>query len=223
MLYKDTGSIFNGIIEQVHLNLKRDGYSQINIGLISREQFVNLCYSFGELIPSGRNHSITDDIYTDINNGNKSLPLHTDKSYWRIPPRFEMLYVESIKGMFGGEMLISNLWLAFDLLSNEDKEYLIQYATKYKTPENRDGGYIIASLVNFLNKKLSFFRFRLDIFDSDIPAINNWCHIIDQNKQTIEYNAGDFIVFDNWTFAAGRKDTYFLREGFRRIYRALVI
>jgi len=211
------------LIEASYADLENQGYATFHTNGLTKDNFLTLSYSYGEVILPGRGDDFVTDIYTDKKKGSLPLPLHTDKSYWRIPPRYELLYVCDIAEMKKGELLVSDLQQAFDALSESEQIELINYCPTYRLPSNRDTGETKAKLVNFINGDLAFFRFRLDLFDSAIPAVKKWSALVEGNSELVEYQKGDIIALDNWRHAAGRKESCFGERGFRHIYRTLVM
>lgn len=210
--------------DKVYSEILKNGYAIFNVGKMTKEEFLNFSYNFGEVIPSGREKEMVDDILTDNGTGTERLPFHTDKSYWRIPPRFEILYVNDVKNMKYGEITVSSIMKAFNSLTSKEKERLQNYQAKYTNPSNRDIGFnILANFVNKIDDNIEFFRYRLDIFNSNIPEINKMKKYIEQNEYKISYKKGDILILDNWKFAAGRNITIWEKNGFRHLFRTLVM
>lgn len=222
-LYKNLNDQFSNEIKKAFVDLDTMGYSIFPAGELTKEDFMNLGYSFGELIPAGRNCALADDIYTTYEMGNKTLPLHTDKSYWRIPPRFEMLYVKGVENMEKGEITVGDLIGSFHALEKNDQQKLLSYVTTYKAPSNRDQGSIQVHLVGTLDNDIAFFRYRLDIFDSSLPEIQRWVEKIQNSIKYVPYKKGDILILDNWRHCAGRNDTVWHQGGYRHLYRSLIV
>lgn len=211
-------------IDSIYDNLLENGYALFNVGKMTKEEFLDFSYNFGEVIPSGRGKTLVDEILTNNGTGTEKLPFHTDKSYWRIPPRFEILYVNDVKNMKFGEITISSIVDAFNKLSDEEKMKLMDYQSKYTNPANRDLGFNPkAHFVNVIDGNIEFFRYRLDIFDSNIPAITKIKDYIEKNSIKIPYKKGDILILDNWKFSAGRNITIWGKNGFRHLFRTLVM
>lgn len=211
-------------IENIYNELLTKGHYIFNIGKMTKEEFLNFSYNFGEVIPSGRGKNLVDDIFINNGSGTEMLPFHTDKSYWRIPPRFEILYVNDVYNMELGEITLSSIMDAFNILSKEEKEKLINYESQYCNPSNRDKGFnTLAHFVNVIDNKIEFFRYRLDIFNSNITEINKMKEYIENNYIKISYKKGDILILDNWKYAAGRNITIWHENGTRHLYRTLVI
>ncbi len=211
-------------IEDIYNDLLKNGYSIFNVGKMTKEEFLNFSYNFGEVIPSGRGKTLVDDILIDNGTGTEKLPFHTDKSYWRIPPRFEILYVNDVKNMRFGEITVSSIIDAFNKLSSEEQKKLLNYQSKYINPSNRDSGFNpFAHFVNTIDNKVEFFRYRLDIFESNVPEINKIKKYVEENFVKIAYEKGDILILDNWKFSAGRNITVWGENGFRHLFRTLVM
>jgi len=213
-------------IKKLYNSLSEKGYVKFNIGEITKEEFLTFSYNFGEVIPSGRGREMIDDILINDGTGTEKLPFHTDKSYWRIPPRFEILYVKDMKNMEKGEISVSSIIGAYNCLNMNEKEILINYSSPYKNPTNRDSGLNPnAKFIGIIDGNLEFFRYRLDIFDSNVKEINKLKKIIEDEKNIkyIKYEKGDILILDNWQYAAGRNITEWGENGFRHLYRTLVI
>lgn len=223
ILYKKLNDKFSTQVKKAFEELDYQGYSIFNVGEIDKDDFLKLSYSFGEVIPSGRNCELVDDIYTTYEIGNKTLPMHTDKSYWRIPPRFEILYVNGVENMEKGEITVGNLIGAFHNLSEEDQQTLLSYVSVYSAPFNRDQGSTQTHLVGVLDNEIAFFRYRLDIFDSSLPEIKRWIDNINDTIKYVSYKKGDILILDNWRHCAGRNDTVWHDGGYRHLYRSLII
>lgn len=211
------------IANEVNAQVAKYGFYKSGIGIISKSDFITISYSLGEVISPGRDAALVTEIYTDDKKGEKFVPLHNDKCYWRIPPKYMLFYFQDVKNIEGGETTISNLQQSFEELNEADRHELIQTQVRIKTPHNRDAGEMIALLVNQINTSNRFFRMRLDLFSMTNRAIFNWYQKISQNTQTIKLQKGDLFILDNWVFAHGRNETNFTNGGFRNIYRALVI
>jgi hypothetical protein len=175
------------------------------------------------VISPGRNAEVVTEIYTDSAKGEKIVPLHNDKSYWRIPPRYMLFYFNSIQLMDGGETIISNMQSAYNELKDNEKKVLNEQIIPIKSPSNRDQTKTDGSIVNFLNGKLAFFRFRLDLIDARVKEINIWHWLIKDNLISLSFNEGELLVLDNWIFAHGRNETAFFENGHRNVFRTLVI
>ena len=223
ILFKNINNL-NINIEQKYFEILKNGFSIFNVGNITKNQFIDFCYNFGEVIPSGRGKSLCDDIFINDGTGTEKLPLHTDKSYWRIPPRFEILYVNDVYNMLYGEITCVNLLEAFNKLPDEDKNFLLNLESQYNAPTNRDSGFNkSAKLVNIIDDKIEFFRFRLDIFNSNNPSLDRWEKILEKSIKMIPYKKGDILILDNWKYAAGRNITKWGPNGYRHLFRTLII
>ena len=221
---KDKIIKLNVDIEKVYEDIENNGFSLFPVGVINKEQFLEFCYNFGEVIPSGRGKTLVDEILINNGTGTEKLPFHTDKSYWRIPPRYEILYINDVDKMEFGEITISSIKKAFESLTPSEQEQLISLESKYSAPSNRDSGYNpMAKFVNIVDGKIEFFRYRLDIFSSDCEAIKKMSDIIEENHYKIKYNKGDILILDNWLYAAGRNITRWGENGFRHMFRTLII
>ncbi len=213
-------------IDKIYKEILEKGYSLFNIGKIAKDEFLNFCYNFGEVIPSGRNKRLVDDIFINDGTGTEKLPFHTDKTYWRIPPRFEILYVNDVNNMNLGEITLVSLMDAFNSLSSSEKENIMLYQSEYKNPPNRDKGENpCANFINTIDGKIEFFRYRLDIFDSNKNEIKKMKKYIENedNITYIKYKKGDILILDNWKYAAGRNNTIWGENGFRHLFRTLII
>ena len=202
------------------------GYAVFNAGRISRDSFLNFCYNFGEVVPSGRGREMVDDICTDSSSGSAPLPLHTDKSYWRVPPRYEILYVESVTDMERGGIAISSLMYAFRSLTEHEQSKLLAHRSCYASPGNRDSGYNqSAHFVVSFDGIPEFFRYRLDIIEDRIPEIDRLSEELEKpgRVRLINYKIGDIIVLDNWKHASGRDVTVWGMNGSRHLLRTLII
>ncbi len=223
MLYKNINKQFFNRINDAFNALKKDGYYIFNAGNLSKEDFLNFSYSFGEVIPSGRGKEMVDDIFIGGIQKQSSLPLHTDKSYWRLPPSFEILYVNDVYNMKHGEIIVGNLLEAFKQLSPVEQKELLDFEAVYKSPQNRDEGTIKVKLIGKIDDDISFFRYRLDIFDSSSPTITKWNNIIKDNLIFVPYRKGDVLILDNKLHCAGRNNTTWGENGSRHLYRTLVM
>ena len=223
MIQKVIDDDFKIVVPTIFSELESHGYSRVSIPNFEKEDLVKLSYYFGEVISPGRNAEVVTEIYTDNVKGEKIVPLHNDKSYWRIPPRFMFFYFKSIQGIQGGETIISNMQSAYNELAENEKKILNEYTMPIKSPNNRDESKTDALLVNFLNGKLTFFRLRLDLFNAEIKELNRWYQIIKDNSITLSFKEGELFILDNWTFAHGRNETTFSENGFRNIFRTLVV
>lgn len=222
MVFKKIDNLIN--IRNIYNDLLQNGYSIFNVGKMTKEEFLNFSYNFGEVIPSGRGKSLVDDILINNGTGTEKLPFHTDKCYWRIPPRFEILYVNDIKNMNFGEITVSSIIDAFNNLSIEEQSKLLNYESKYTNPSNRDSGSNpMAHFVNTIDNKVEFFRYRLDLFDSNVSEINKIKKYVEENFVKVEYKKGDILILDNWKFSAGRNITVWGENGFRHLFRTLVM
>lgn len=223
ILFKEIENL-NINIDSKYNEVLNNGYSIFNVGKINKDQFVTFCYNFGEVIPSGRGKSLCDDIFINDGTGTEKLHLHTDKSYWRIPPRFEILYVNDVFNMQFGEITSVSLIDTFNSLPESDKENLINLESVYVSPNNRDKGYNkSAKLINKIDDKIEFIRYRLDIFNSNNKSLKKWSNLLEHNIRLIPYKKGDILILDNWKFAAGRNITKWGKKGFRHLFRTLVI
>ena len=223
MLYKKINDNFQPTIQKAFDELKKKGYSIFHVGDFSKEDFLNLSYSFGEVIPSGRGRGLVDEIYISGELKQSSLPLHTDKSYWRVPPAFEILYVNDVKNMQHGEIIVGDLLQAFKQLSKDEQSELLSFSGNYKAPQNRDAGEINVKLVGKINDELAFFRYRLDLFDSSSLVIGKWNNEIQKTLVLVPYKKGDILILDNRLHCAGRNITTWSEGGFRHLYRTLVM
>lgn len=222
MVFKKIDNLIN--IRNIYNDLLQNGYSIFNVGKMTKEEFLNFSYNFGEVISSGRGKSLVDDILINNGTGTEKLPFHTDKCYWRIPPRFEILYVNDIKNMNFGEITVSSIIDAFNNLSIEEQNKLLNYKSKYTNPSNRDSGSNpMAHFVNTIDNKVEFFRYRLDLFDSNVSEINKIKKYVEENFVKVEYKKGDILILDNWKFSAGRNITVWGENGFRHLFRTLVM
>lgn len=223
MLYKTINSKFSKKIEKAFKELKEKGYSLFPAGVLSKEDFLNLSYSFGEVIPSGRGKGLVDEIFIGGELKQSSLPLHTDKSYWRIPPSFEVLYVNDVNKMQHGEITVGDLYAAFKSLTKKEQKELCELKTAYKAPNNRDESKIDVKLVGTIDDELAFFRYRLDLFDSSSPVIEKWNKKIAETVKLVPYKKGDILVLDNRLHCAGRNITTWGDGGSRHLFRTLVM
>ena len=224
IVFKNNLNKFDQDINLIYNDLAKNGFSIFNVGKIYKEQFLEFCYNLGEVIPSGRNKSLVDEIFINDKTGTQKLPFHTDKSYWRIPPRYEILYVDDVVDMKYGEITISSIIKAFESLNKNEQEKLLNISSQYNSPNNRDSGYNpSAPFINTIDGKIEYFRYRLDIFNSNIPEINKLSEFINNNYYKIAYKKGDILILDNWKFAAGRNITEWGPGGLRRLFRTLVI
>ena len=205
-------------------NLLTNGYVLFNVGKMTKKEFLNFSYNLGEVIPSGRGKEFVDDILINDGTGTSKLPFHTDKTYWRIPPRFEVLYVKDVVNMEHGEITVASILDAFKSLTEKEQQTLINYKSKYINPSNSDNGYNpSAHFVNIIDNNIEFFRYRLDIFESNLPEINKIKEYIENNYKLVSYKKGDILILDNWKYCAGRNITIWKGNGFRHLYRTLVI
>lgn len=223
MLYKKINDNFQPTIQKAFGELKEKGYSIFHVGDFSKEDFLNFSYSFGEVIPSGREKGLVDEIYISGELKQSSLPLHTDKSYWRIPPSFEILYVNDVHNMQHGEIIVGDLLKSFKQLSEDEQKQLLGFSGIYKSPKNRDAGEINVKLVGKIDDELAFFRYRLDLFDSSAPVIEKWNKEIEKTLVLVPYRKGDILILDNRLHCAGRNITTWSEGGFRHLYRTLVM
>ena len=223
MLYKTINDKFSKEIKTAFKDLKEKGYSLFQGGILSKEEFLNLSYSFGEVIPSGRGKGLVDEIFIGGELKQGSLPLHTDKSYWRIPPSFEVLYVNDVNEMRHGEIIVGDLYAAFKALTEKEQMKLCELKTLYKAPSNRDESKIDVKLVGTIDEELSFFRYRLDLFNSSLPVIEKWNKKIAETIKLVPYKKGDILVLDNRLHCAGRNITTWGEGGFRHLFRTLVM
>ena len=224
IVYKNNIKQCNVNIDHVYHDLETKGYSLFNVGKINKDEFLEFCYNFGEVIPSGRQKPMIDDIFINDGTGTAKLPFHTDKSYWRLPPRYEILYVNDVYNMNYGEITVSSIVDAFNALTPNEQQELIQLSSAYKSPSNRDAGENpCANFVNFVDGKIEFFRYRLDIFNSNHPAIKKMADFIEDHHVKVKYSKADILILDNWKYAAGRNITEWGENGFRHLYRALLV
>ena len=81
----------------------------------------------------------------------------------------------------------------------------------------------MAHFVNTIDNKVEFFRYRLDLFDSNVSEINKIKKYVEENFVKVEYKKGDILILDNWKFSAGRNITVWGENGFRHLFRTLVM
>lgn len=206
--------------------LKKEHFATINLPDLNLDGFLRLSYGFGEVIKAGRETPLVTEIKTNRNYGNKELELHNDKTYWAIPPRYEMLYIVEANGMTGGDILKSSILDCYLRLSIAKQKLLRETDVEIRSPNNRDGSVIKAPLVNYINENLAFFRCRADIInaDSEVKEIFNelYSELIN-NTVAFPAKTGDLFIFDNWLAAHGRSIASFNQDGYRLAFRTLVI
>lgn len=190
---------------------------------LSKENFLNLSYAFGEVIPPGRGCDLVTVINTTDEVGEKVVPLHNDKSYWRVPPRLLVLFVSDAAGMVEGAMILADLRSSFAALSPSDQNALRNTNAVLSSPRNRDAARISAPVVNDFNGELAFFRFRADLIESDATAFSKLYTAASSRSFPVALDPGNLLVLDNWLVAHGRSDTKFSQGGRRLAYRSLIV
>lgn len=215
----DFRSIHLDVLEQ----LKSESCAKIMIPDLSQEDFLEISYLFGEVIPPGRDCSLVTDIFTTDKEGELEVKLHNDKSYWRVPPKYILLYMSDVKNMTGGDVLVSDLFSSYNLLNDDCKKILKETNVSLSHPKNRDQGQLQGKLINELNGELSFVRYRTDLISGVSEAVAKWQEQLYRAKQEVSLTVGDLLILDNWKIAHGRKSTCFESDGYRRVYRSLVI
>ena len=61
IVHKNIDNNYN--IDKVYDDILKNGFSLFNVGKISKNDFLNFSYNFGEVIPSGRSRDLVDDIF----------------------------------------------------------------------------------------------------------------------------------------------------------------
>lgn len=210
-------------LSQIRRDLDSACYSITTRPGLTKDDFLNLSYAFGEVVAPGRGYGLATELNTTDEIGERLVPLHNDKSYWRVPPRLLLLYMADAKGIVAGQTILANLCDSFRAMSSNDQASLRKAEAILSSPQNRDKGQICASVVNEVNGELAFFRFRLDLVKSDTPAFSRLYELACSKAFPVTLNQGDLLILDNWVMAHGRTETTFSQGGHRLAYRSLVI
>ncbi|MFB6456722.1 TauD/TfdA family dioxygenase [Chitinophaga sp. Hz27] len=213
----DEAEILNLISEP----LAKQGYAVANIGDISADTLLSVAYYFGEVIPIGRGNDHITEIRTSASVGSKNVPLHNDKSYWRIPPKYLILYCRESSGFENNHMHVSDIHGAFEKLTEEEKLNLTDRSLDIFHPSNRSSGTLVGKLVNYLNGDV-FYRLRSDTITKDWQEFNKWEQLVIDNLIEVPFNPGTILIMDNWTFAHGRRLNS-VEQGFSRTINRLLI
>lgn len=211
-------------------NLANSMISEVNDSFVSKrnevkftkEEFLDFSYLLGEVVPSGKGHPLVDDIVTNNLSGEAFVPMHNDKSYWSIPPRYLVMYIAEFAGYKGGFTELSDMMQAFALLSAEEQKYLREEKHIFTSPKNREFKQLVGNFVNVINDDNFFFRYRVDLVTSH-NAIVKFDEIINVNKFEVEMVQGSLVVIDNWRISHGREMTEFSEGGRRVMYRTLIL
>lgn len=202
--------------------LYQQGYVSAEIGDIAAKTLLSIAYYFGEVIPIGRGNDHITEIRTSAEVGTKDVPLHNDKSYWRIPPRYLILYCRKADGFENNHMHVSDIHGAFLQLTEEERENLSDRVLDIHHPSNRSSGKLMGKLVNYLNEEV-FYRFRSDTIERNWEAFNKWDQLVIDNLIEVPFNPGTILVMDNWKFAHGRRLTSLVNSYSRMIDRVLIM
>ncbi|MBV8253117.1 MAG: TauD/TfdA family dioxygenase [Chitinophaga sp.] len=210
------------ILDAISEPLAKQGYAVANIGDISADTLLSIAYYFGEVIPIGRGNDHITVIHTSSSVGSKNVPLHNDKSYWRIPPKYLILYCRESSGFENNHMHVSDIHGAFEQLSETEKQSLIDRNLDIFHPSNRSSGTLKGKLVNYLNGDV-FYRLRSDTIEKDWEAFNHWDQLVIDNLIEVPFNPGTLLIMDNWKFAHGRRLTSVETGYSRTINRVLIM
>lgn len=212
---------------EIHANaacqLDHQNFAIVNGLTLTAERFAALSYLFGEVVPPGLGDNLVTNIDTSETSGELEVKLHTDKCYWRTPPKYLLLYVSKASGMIGGDMIVSDLFSSLSALSIEEQKLISRFKVTIKSPSNRVSSITTAHLVNYLNNQLSFVRFRTDLILSEKELISKWYRKSEEISVSLTLRSGDLLVIDNWRVAHGRMKTSFDGFGSRCALRTLVI
>lgn len=190
---------------------------------LAKDDFLTLSYAFGEVVPPGRKCNLVTHLETADTTGEAFVPLHNDKSYWRIPPRYLLLYISKAIDVNQGHTLLSNLVTAYKAISTDDQISLREPIVNLAAPSNRDSGSMCGSVANTINGDIAFFRYRLDLVIDGMSAVSRFGEQVQFHSFPVTLNQGDLLILDNWTMAHGRTNTTFLNGGRRIAYRSLVL
>lgn len=210
------------ILNTIAAPLFSQGYAAEDIGTISSKALLSIAYFFGEVIPIGRGNDHITEIKTSAEVGTKEVPLHNDKSYWRIPPRYLILYCRESSGFENNHMHVSDIHGAFEQLSEQEKTELSDRVLDIYHPSNRSSGTLKGKLVNHLNEEV-FYRLRSDTIEKTWSAFNHWDQLVNENFIEVPFNPGTILIMDNWKFAHGRKLTALENSFSRNIDRVLIM
>ncbi|WP_160714897.1 TauD/TfdA family dioxygenase [Chitinophaga solisilvae] len=224
-LNKDLATLENeeaAILQAITGPLEAQGYVSADIGEISPKTLLSVAYFFGEVIPIGRGNDHVTEIRTSAEVGSKNVPLHNDKSYWRIPPRYLILYCREANGFENNHMHVSDIHGAFLQLTEEERASLSERVLDIHHPSNRSSGTLQGKVVNYLNEEV-FYRFRSDTIEKNWDAFNKWDQLVIDNLVEVPFNPGTLLIMDNWKFAHGRRLTSVVNSYSRNIDRVLIM
>ncbi|HVI44226.1 MAG TPA: TauD/TfdA family dioxygenase [Chitinophaga sp.] len=210
------------ILNDITGPLETQGYTAANIGDIPSKTLLSIAYFFGEVIPIGRGNDHITEIRTSAEVGTRDVPLHNDKSYWRIPPRYLILYCRQASGFENNHMHVSDIHSAFLQLTEAQRTELSDRVLDIHHPSNRSSGTLKGKLVNHLNEEV-FYRFRSDTIERDWEAFNTWDNLVINNLVEVPFNPGTLLIMDNWKFAHGRRLTAVENSYSRMIDRVLIM
>ena len=184
---------------------------------------LDIAYTLGQAIPAGRNETLSTRLETPAGKSEEIL-LHTDKCYWRIPPRYLILRIESLHGVVGGETILADLREAAQLVSSADQDLLRNTLVTFSAPSNRSAHQERACLLATQWNEEDVARLRLDLISPQIRSVaERWSARAKSIAVCVAALPGETLVLDNWRIAHGRLRTDVAPGGRRLATRVLVI
>jgi len=211
----------NKKIQSIQAELNENFYAKVDNLDLSKEDLLGLSYKLGEVIPSGSERDLVDEIISKKDTVESFVRTHNDKSYWIIPPRYLVMYIKKFDGCEKGETILSDMYKSYTELNEKDQKSLMLSQFVFTSPKNREKKVIVGNFANSINQNNYFFRYRLDLFENN-EIIKRFDENIRKNSFDIKMLKGDLLVIDNWRFAHGRRETLFSDNGERVMYRTLI-
>ncbi|MDV2080355.1 TauD/TfdA family dioxygenase [Marinobacter xestospongiae] len=200
------------------------GFAQILGFDLCINEFQEFCSGIGEVVPEEPGASLVTYLQSEKNLNVSDIPLHTDKSYWKKPPRFIVFYFKEISGFSGGETLLTNLVDSYQSLCIEDREILSKSNVLIKSPCNRKPYCQKVRLVELKDNSVKMVRFRLDVTHSSLRFVmGKWYDKAENSCISLSPAPGTILMVDNHRWAHGRNFCNFEQFGQRIIYRCLVL
>lgn len=137
-----------------------------------------------------------------------AFPLHTDLSYVTRPPRFLLMLCAEPDPAGGGESLVADIRLAWQMLSEQDQAVLSERCFSFENAPNTGAGVCRNQPVYERRGTGGIWRFRTDtlVFPrSAATAVDNLTAALERVTKTIPMLRGSLMILDNHRFAHGRK------------------
>jgi alpha-ketoglutarate-dependent taurine dioxygenase len=152
---------------------------------------------------------------------NSDFALHTDLSYVPSPPRYLLTLCVDADAMGGGLTTLASIQLAWELLSESDREMLSERCYSFENAPNTGDGVCRDQPIFELQNGNPVWRIRQDTLVCPAraaQAVRKLTDLLERTKTEIPLQPGDLLAIDNHRIAHGR--TAFCIPSTRHLLRA---